>query len=121
MLVAPYVGAWIETMEIHGGLESTRSLPTWERGLKQLSTASKAVGAIVAPYVGAWIETASQTSEVSNHFVAPYVGAWIETNVLMLQNSPLSVAPYVGAWIETRPDRVYLPVAPGRSLRGSVD
>ena len=55
--VAPYVGAWIETMG--GGAGS--------------------VGAGVAPYVGAWIETPFLTAILLAVVVAPYVGAWIET------------------------------------------
>ena len=57
-LVAPCVGAWIET-----------SIPTfWIRLL------------IVAPCVGAWIETPVIVCFVANVTnVAPCVGAWIET------------------------------------------
>ena len=57
-MVAPYVGAWIET---HCGY--TYSLC-----------------ALVAPYVGAWIETGLGASPFAAHIVAPYVGAWIETH-----------------------------------------
>ena len=55
--VAPYVGAWIETIK-----------KVWSR-----------YKLLVAPYVGAWIET--KVSEGMNNIceVAPYVGAWIET------------------------------------------
>ena len=56
-LVAPYVGAWIETR-----LCSTSRWPT-----------------PVAPYVGAWIETISFLLRRTLALVAPYVGAWIET------------------------------------------
>ena len=55
--VAPYVGAWIETL---------RS----ELIYFDLS---------VAPYVGAWIETALRLLGLPADAVAPYVGAWIET------------------------------------------
>ena len=34
-LVAPHVGAWIETAKIRLDEEQARSLPMWERGLKQ--------------------------------------------------------------------------------------
>ena len=58
--VAPYVGAWIETLAI-------------------LKTGC---GANVAPYVGAWIETRDAQPKFENaELVAPYVGAWIETPV----------------------------------------
>ena len=33
-LVAPYVGAWIETLIIEKAVEITESHPTWVRGLK---------------------------------------------------------------------------------------
>ena len=56
-LVAPYVGAWIETRS------STKSF--FPNG--------------VAPYVGAWIETHHTQRNLKNFDVAPYVGAWIET------------------------------------------
>ncbi len=56
-IVAPYVGAWIETR-----------------------TSSRASASqLVAPYVGAWIETSCPLSVSALRHVAPYVGAWIET------------------------------------------
>ena len=55
--VAPYVGAWIETI--------------------YLTYADK--DNLVAPYVGAWIETKEDPKPVMTREVAPYVGAWIET------------------------------------------
>ena len=58
VLVAPYVGAWIETR-----LRVCRT--SWH--------------GLVAPYVGAWIETLSHPSRSEESAVAPYVGAWIET------------------------------------------
>ena len=57
-LVAPYVGAWIETLNL----------------VKTCANFS------VAPYVGAWIETAHWQIYTSLYCVAPYVGAWIETH-----------------------------------------
>ena len=55
------------------------SLPTWERGLKQLLKENMNKIKLVAPYVGAWIETIALCIIVIASFVAPYVGAWIET------------------------------------------
>ena len=57
--VAPYKGAWIETLT--GGQKGRRSN--------------------VAPYKGAWIETQRQTAKASCALVAPYKGAWIETRI----------------------------------------
>ena len=56
-IVAPYVGAWIET--------------NYNTILNLIQ--------IVAPYVGAWIETNVPLLDGSPTVVAPYVGAWIET------------------------------------------
>ena len=58
MLVAPRVGAWIETLIINQ-IEETYH---------------------VAPRVGAWIETYIQHHPSRYHRVAPRVGAWIETS-----------------------------------------
>ena len=56
--VAPYTGAWIETL----GGEGSPLL------------------ADVAPYTGAWIETCLNTRGNQKYRgVAPYTGAWIET------------------------------------------
>ena len=55
--VAPYVGAWIET----------------------LLTPESCIVSSVAPYVGAWIETIKVLINFLVCGVAPYVGAWIET------------------------------------------
>ena len=58
-LVAPRVGAWIETVTVPPGHTSGR----------------------VAPRVGAWIETNTPTGWPPDGRVAPRVGAWIETFV----------------------------------------
>ena len=78
--VAPFVGAWIETMKVimtkqkkntslpswERGLKHRRlqsrlsrawSLPSWERGLKRLVVHCLRRSFVVAPFVGAWIET----------------------------------------------------------------
>ena len=56
-LVAPHVGAWIETYNFAWYLSNCR----------------------VAPHVGAWIETLIITYLLLLFVVAPHVGAWIET------------------------------------------
>ena len=62
--VAPYVGAWIETLPNGEVGKLQMSHPTWVRGLKQ-RTADKASFVLVAPYVGAWIET-QEREELEN-------------------------------------------------------
>ena len=54
--VAPYVGAWIETVVEVGSVSRLTSHPMWVRGLKRGSI-GKVTFRMVAPYVGAWIET----------------------------------------------------------------
>ena len=56
-VVAPRVGAWIETIPTSG------------------DTREEAV----APRVGAWIETPLSFVDLAERKVAPRVGAWIET------------------------------------------
>ena len=94
-VVAPHVGAWIETWSLCRCLHLQTSLPMWERGLKQHL----------------------ETDEVLHHHVAPHVGAWIETPLMWTFCSHASVAPHVGAWIETKkendiknPEMVSLPM-----------
>ena len=55
------------------------SLPSRERGLKQIFQHSAMNPACVAPLAGAWIETASERSMLALVMVAPLAGAWIET------------------------------------------
>ena len=57
IIVAPLVGAWIETVKLT---------------CEQIRTQ-------VAPLVGAWIETQTHQQDLQNEQVAPLVGAWIET------------------------------------------
>ena len=56
-LVAPHVGAWIETIFYPLLLSFF----------------------VVAPHVGAWIETSAGQCQQPTDYVAPHVGAWIET------------------------------------------
>ena len=71
-IVAPRVGAWIETFG------------------KRLSHCQAAV----APRVGAWIETFSSCFAAICDAVAPRVGAWIETLYrAMALTNPLSRTP----------------------------
>ena len=57
--VAPYVGAWIETLLIGVRMELIMSHPTWVRGLKLYRSRTILTILSVAPYVGAWIETST--------------------------------------------------------------
>ena len=78
-VVAPRVGAWIETRCIRWARTWLPSHPVWVRGLKRLPASRAKANSQVAPRVGAWIETISITYNSIWLNVAPRVGAWIET------------------------------------------
>ena len=85
-LVAPYMGAWIEIKSsslsiIHG----PGSLPTWERGLKLVVPILYFLLPYVAPYMGAWIEIGLYEETRGYLGVAPYMGAWIEIRLHLMQ------------------------------------
>ena len=62
-MVAPLVGAWIETT-LHYAFDTlSLSLPSWERGLKLQWRSGPAEPQQVAPLVGAWIETKGVVTE----------------------------------------------------------
>ena len=63
--VAPYVGAWIETDFSHIYMFVGLSHPTWVRGLKLLDSVRLLKAETVAPYVGAWIETSLAESIIN--------------------------------------------------------
>ena len=56
-MVAPRVGAWIETVVGYDAPCLRTSHPVWVRGLKQEWRHSVGAALRVAPRVGAWIET----------------------------------------------------------------
>ena len=58
--VAPFVGVWIEILQEKGGESVTRSLPSWECGLKFIQYGIGPSSFLVAPFVGVWIEIKSQ-------------------------------------------------------------
>ena len=76
--VAPYVGAWIETMIVNRKSYDNMSHPMWVRGLKLPKTAQTAAACPSHPM---WVRGLKPSTilQVENSLVAPYVGAWIET------------------------------------------
>ena len=57
-IVAPHVGAWIETVPLAVSLcQCNTSHPMWVRGLKRQTMQKIEMVQKVAPHVGAWIET----------------------------------------------------------------
>ena len=120
VLVAPYVGAWIETILTLQIFVNEKSHPTWVRGLKP-STAT--ISVLTPKSHPTWVRGLKlfPNPTVWQITVAPYVGAWIETVNGTTIIQILLVAPYVGAWIET-PLGAYAGKGVGsRTLRGCVD
>ena len=62
-IVAPHVGAWIETDVMLYPATLLPSHPMWVRGLKQVLTFVNKDELEVAPHVGAWIETKRRRGE----------------------------------------------------------
>ena len=125
MAVAPFTGAWIETIVAAPERENPQSRPSRARGLKQGRKKGSAIAGgsrpsrarglkrlgldarrwdrRVAPFTGAWIETATRTRTRTRTRipVAPFTGAWIETQNRRPHERLDDVAPFTGAWIET--------------------
>jgi len=74
-IVAPLVGAWVETLICLRLSAFAPSRPSWARGLKPCLTPAPAVSVVVAPIVGAWVETCGYALNESEGRVAPLVGA----------------------------------------------
>ena len=121
---------WIETTTPSRSCLSTRSLPTWECGLKHErnqilnevvwslptwecglkpshSSIVKAEDG-VTPHVGVWIETAVRFPKALPYSVTPHVGVWIETIARLPLPTLLVVTPHVGVWIETYVPHIWL-------------
>ena len=140
--VAPYVGAWIETLTPSLFASSAWSHPMWVRGLKPAMLNVEQGGEPSHPMWVRGLKRMSFSSTLMYH-VAPYVGAWIETIVsgatgLASKSHPMwvrglklraagylserdGVAPYVGAWIETNDYVGTRTVTLSRTLCGCVD
>ena len=77
--VAPFVGAWIETLKRLKKCVPTWSHPSWVRGLKHVLC--QLHGRIVQSHPS-WVRGLKHVCERSEYEcdVAPFVGAWIETD-----------------------------------------
>ena len=78
--VAPYVGAWIETLRGRLQRAFLWSHPTWVRGLKLETITNFLIFSLSHP---TWVRGLKPFGLDSIRLldVAPYVGAWIETKV----------------------------------------
>ena len=77
--VAPHVGAWIETVLWVNRCCFRASLPTWERGLKLLASADIDENHVSLPTWERGLKHVCYCYYCYCYYVAPHVGAWIET------------------------------------------
>ena len=80
VMVAPHVGAWIETGVWHHLDKLRESLPMWERGLKQKAMEVKDVKCKSLPMWERGLKLRKSGTIRQPNKVAPHVGAWIETS-----------------------------------------
>ena len=79
MIVAPYVGAWIETIPSPTNFANSMSHPMWVRGLKQKMLTFMVKLPLSHPMWVRGLKPSCLVEHVATLGVAPYVGAWIET------------------------------------------
>ena len=89
-LVAPHVGAWIETLPSIFKERSIRSLPMWERGLKRLLLLLLLLIRTSLPMWERGLKHGRMVPYNNLHPVAPHVGAWIETGILLCGGDALT-------------------------------
>ena len=77
--VAPYMGAWIETVLMILLIIVNLSHPTWVRGLKQWTVALLALVLWSHPTWVRGLKHYLHCKKCDCNYVAPYMGAWIET------------------------------------------
>ena len=100
--VAPYVGAWIETVFVRWGTSSRQSHPMWVRGLKHVSTPLPTAPSGSHPM---WVRGLKHITELTLVYISVSHPMWVRglKPITMVQAHWADlVAPYVGAWIETR-------------------
>ena len=77
--VAPYVGAWIETPSTLAYCPSSVSHPMWVRGLKLVVVRHCLKQLLSHPMWVRGLKLCAESGQQGKGDVAPYVGAWIET------------------------------------------
>ena len=100
-IVAPHVGAWIETRQGENLCFRRRSHPMWVRGLKLLL---KKYNNFVGMSHPMWVRGLKLLPCLSGCKLAVSHPMWVRGLKLRCKNRDeqrLSVAPHVGAWIET--------------------
>ena len=121
-LVAPRVGAWVETPVRTAGQRARPSRSPRGSVGRNNNVDSYGEKVMVAPRVGAWVETPSRASWPPAA-TCRSLPAWERGSKPRLRSAPPSaarVAPRVGAWVETRPSASTATSSTCRSPRGSV-
>ena len=117
--VAPCVGAWIETTKvcIFRVRLGSRTLCAW---IETSMITMQGTTQNVAPCVVRGLKLRQQTTPSSSRR-CPCVGAWIETKPRRSYSGKAKVAPRVGAWIETNCTKSSEEAPSGRTPCGCVD
>ena len=99
--VAPFVGAWIETLFPAAICCALRSLPSWERGLKRTPCRSYTSTRRSLPSWERGLKPEYVGAQVERLMSLPSWERGLKPGNLILAFFPCPVAPFVGAWIET--------------------
>ena len=78
-MVAPHVGAWIETTTVAKVVIFSQSRPTWARGLKPQKEYLPQGNGTSRPTWARGLKH-DRKGVTFRAYVAPHVGAWIETS-----------------------------------------
>ena len=100
-MVAPYVGAWIETIFTTIVVTIVQSHPTWVRGLKPKEMTAIVENAMSHP---TWVRGLKLVDAQIDNVKAESHPTWVrglKPMFLVVTHRVSHVAPYVGAWIET--------------------
>ena len=100
-LVAPYVGAWIETFIRQTFKIVSLSHPMWVRGLKHLFGQQGAAISLSHPMWVRGLKLINLISVIVRHQSHPMWVRGLKLETLWRLLKTTNVAPYVGAWIET--------------------
>ena len=119
--VAPFVGAWIETLDCAHNAIDKASLPSWERGLKHRIEHARRRGLKSLPSWERGLKLLQLRRDVSADQSLPSWERGLKHRARLAYVHCSSVAPFVGAWIETQYCVTSKSLGSGRSLRGSVD
>ncbi len=100
--VAPFTGAWIETLTAGFGWLPRPSPPSRGRGLKQRRNCRRLANGMSPPSRGRGLKHLHGRNQKCWQGVAPFTGAWIETLRSCQALFDAVVAPFTGAWYERR-------------------